>query len=105
MSDFLKNLAKNEAKSISERLSSETKRELYKIFQKEEVLKDVEALYDTYEETEVLSEDKKAEILNNAANRYVYDGDYDDTNLSYMDNLRSLLTEELEKYLDKDIDL
>ena len=105
MSDFLKNLAKNEAKSISERLSSETKRELYKIFQKEEVLRDLESLYDTYEETESLSEDKKAEILNNAANRYVYKGHYDDVNLSYMDNLRSLLTEELEKYLDKDIEL
>lgn len=104
MSDFLKNLAKNEAKSISERLSSETKKELYKIFQKEEVLRDLESLYNTYEETVSLSEDKKAETLNNAANRYVYDGDYDDTNLSYMDNLRTLLTEELDKYLDKDIE-
>ena len=93
MSQFLDQLAKNEAKSISERLSASTKDELYRLLWKDHVMEDVEAeLESTLDDDDNLSFDDKAYIINEVADRYVYGNEYD-CNLSYWDNIDNLIND------------
>jgi len=81
-----------EPEAFLEALSAEERDAVYRALWKEHVVEDMYSEMDGMVMADLLPDDEKATIADMAAERYVYEGDYD-CNLDYWTNIRNLLTD------------
>ena len=86
-----------EAEELIAKMDSLTKDCVYRLLWKEHVKEDVQSEMAQNEEARSLSDEDYDHIADAAAERYVFDGDYD-CNRSYWANIDSLIDEQLEQY-------
>ncbi len=75
-------------------LTSEEKDKVYRALWKEHVVEDARSQIEDYIFYELIPKEEVERIADTAAERYVYNGDYDCT-LSYWDNLENLVKDEI----------